>query len=248
MTCSKQFDLYVDKTLTCFSSGNPPDAEKSTAYSFFLVPNSPPAPTYHFVISAGALPTGLVLDPATGEIHGTTPGAYADYTFTVALTGAACPCSKQYTIKIKCQPTIPDSIAGLVWTFGGGVSGSGGNLSISTNSLAVLTSTAKFIQRSGVQKSITGLMSAIHLWGSGGVGGSVNFILRLYNDETNTLLSNLCAASRSGGAGCTDLTPANSTSTYSTLNSCTRYRLEIEVDGDPNCQVSTASVLITGTF
>ena len=55
---------------------------------------------YTFAISSGSLPSGLILNPATGMISG-TPNAAGTFTFTVTATDINnCPGSRQYTIVI----------------------------------------------------------------------------------------------------------------------------------------------------
>ncbi|HNG31453.1 MAG TPA: putative Ig domain-containing protein [Blastocatellia bacterium] len=64
-----------------------------------------PAGTYTFSLSAGNLPSGLTLNPNTGQLSGivTTAGAFI---FTVkALTAGGCAGTQSYTLAIAC-PTI----------------------------------------------------------------------------------------------------------------------------------------------
>lgn len=54
--------------------------------------------SYTFSVSSGALPTGLILNPATGAITG-TPTAVGTFTFTItAVDSLGCPGSRQYTV------------------------------------------------------------------------------------------------------------------------------------------------------
>lgn len=63
-------------------------------------------PPYTFAITEGALPTGLLLDPATGEITG-TPTTDGIFSFTITATdGIACPGSQAYTIVIGIPPSV----------------------------------------------------------------------------------------------------------------------------------------------
>jgi len=64
-----------------------PDAVQDENYSVFLtaIGGTPP---YNWTISSGALPSGLNLDGATGEIHG-TPTTVGTSSFTVTVTDAS---------------------------------------------------------------------------------------------------------------------------------------------------------------
>jgi hypothetical protein len=81
---------------------NPPTLPNGTAgaaYNQIVSATGGTAP-YTFAISSGALPTGLLLNPATGAITGTptTPGTFS---FTITATDAAgCSGSRPYTVNI----------------------------------------------------------------------------------------------------------------------------------------------------
>lgn len=57
-------------------------------------------------ITAGALPTGITLDPTTGLISGTGSGATADYNFTVTATNPAGSNSQSFMIRL--DPDLPE--------------------------------------------------------------------------------------------------------------------------------------------
>ncbi|WP_433046960.1 putative Ig domain-containing protein [Dactylosporangium sp. CS-033363] len=75
---------------------------------------------YGFAVTAGALPAGLTLDPATGELSGTptTPGAY---NFTVTVTdGGGGTAGQAYTLTLTSTPTVntntlPDAVVGTAF-------------------------------------------------------------------------------------------------------------------------------------
>jgi hypothetical protein len=65
-----------------------------------------PAATYVFSVSSGALPTGLILNGASGAITG-TPTTAGTFTFTITATDTnGCSGSRQYTITIA-SPGCP---------------------------------------------------------------------------------------------------------------------------------------------
>jgi hypothetical protein len=79
---------------------------------------------FNFSLSSGALPPGLTLDPATGQLTGTALMA-GTYTFTVAATdGTLCPGSRAYTLAIECQtitvrpgnPSLPRGTVGVAYS------------------------------------------------------------------------------------------------------------------------------------
>lgn len=76
-----------------------PSGTVNTAYSVTVSATGGAAP-YTFAITAGTLPTGLTLDPATGVISG-TPTVAIEATVTVGITDAnGCPASMVYCIVI----------------------------------------------------------------------------------------------------------------------------------------------------
>jgi len=66
------------------SCNNPPDAAIGVPYSHSLTA-SDGSPPYSFMLTGGALPAGLSLDPQTGEISGTPTGPAGDYPFQVTV-------------------------------------------------------------------------------------------------------------------------------------------------------------------
>lgn len=81
-----EFDGQVSIPQPSISTADLPDGEVDSAYSEFLTANDGSLP-FTWTISAGALPAGLTLDAATGEIFG-TPSMEETQTFTVVVSDA----------------------------------------------------------------------------------------------------------------------------------------------------------------
>jgi hypothetical protein len=82
-----------------------PSGTVGTAYNQIVSASGGTSP-YTFSVSSGALPTGLILNAASGAITG-TPTTAATFTFTITATDAAgCSGSRPYTISIA-SPGCP---------------------------------------------------------------------------------------------------------------------------------------------
>lgn len=76
-----------------------PNGTVGTPYNQVVSATGGTAP-YTFSVSSGALPTGLLLNQATGAITG-TPTAAGTFTFTItAVDAGGCPGSRQYTVVV----------------------------------------------------------------------------------------------------------------------------------------------------
>jgi hypothetical protein len=214
-TCNQEVSIFVgDYAADCFDSGNPPDADiiAGNPYSFQLIPHQPTTSVYGYTISAGSLPNGLAIGPATGLISGQATVAGA-FTFTVSLIGVCWPCSKEYTITAKCHATIsdvPPTVPLFTLTGPGAQLASAGPYYI--------------VQRTGAGKNIT--FSALANVKTS-ASTSWNWHTALYNDETSAFIGNFGGDATSGGpaGSCNTVGPLNNSGTVS-LDSCTRYRLE----------------------
>lgn len=80
-----------------------PNGEVGTVYSETITASGSTALPYTFAVSSGALPTGLNLDPLTGEITG-TPTVFGTFNFTITATDTdGCFGSQAYTVVIAAQ-------------------------------------------------------------------------------------------------------------------------------------------------
>jgi uncharacterized delta-60 repeat protein len=97
-TASLTWTVTPQLVAPAITSGPPPGATLQAAYSFTVTASGFPAPT--FSVSAGALPDGLGLDSATGEITG-TPTNTGSFDFTVTATNSAGAGSRLYTVVVS---------------------------------------------------------------------------------------------------------------------------------------------------
>ena len=82
-----------------------PEGVQATPYSVSLAATGGTAP-YCYVVSAGALPAGLALDPATGQVSG-TPTSAGLAAFDVRATDArGCSGTASYTIAVTAAPAV----------------------------------------------------------------------------------------------------------------------------------------------
>jgi hypothetical protein len=104
-----------------FTSPVAPDGVAGTAYSHTFTASGTTPVT--FTVTAGTLPTGLTLDPATGVLSGTPTTAGTD-TFTVTATNAAGIAVQVSTVTIApapvapafTSPVAPDGVAGTAYS------------------------------------------------------------------------------------------------------------------------------------
>jgi hypothetical protein len=111
-TGARAYTLNVAVALTV-GPATLPNATYGSPYSQTLVPVGGTAP-FAFNISAGALPAGLTLDPATGAISG-TPTSAATATFTITVTDSA-----GFTTTRSYTMTVAPPVLTLTAGFGGG--------------------------------------------------------------------------------------------------------------------------------
>jgi hypothetical protein len=97
-----------------------PGGTLGTAYNQTLTAEGAAGP-YSFAVTAGALPGGVALNPATGALSG-PPTASGSFTFTITATGTGgCTGSRAYTLTIACPTitlmpgTLPNAQAGVAY-------------------------------------------------------------------------------------------------------------------------------------
>lgn len=98
---STRFSGVSSLALAC---GSPPAGQLGQNYSAGLVPSGGVAP-YTFAIIAGALPTGLSLNAATGAITG-SPSALGLFTFTAQVTDSSAN-TASVVCSISINPMLP---------------------------------------------------------------------------------------------------------------------------------------------
>ena len=86
-----------------------PPGALSTAYAQTLTATGTPGP-FTFSVSAGSLPPGLTLNPASGAVTG-TPTTTGAFTFTILATDPAAQATgtRQYTVNVFPRPTLSPS-------------------------------------------------------------------------------------------------------------------------------------------
>jgi hypothetical protein len=99
ITASKAFTLSIASGLTISNAPTLPGGTAGTAYSLTLAAVGGATP-YTWSITAGALPSGVAINPATGGITG-TPTAAGSVAFTAKVTdNSSASASKAFTLVI----------------------------------------------------------------------------------------------------------------------------------------------------
>jgi hypothetical protein len=112
---TQAYTLVINCPTISLSPASLPNGTVGAAYSQTLSA-SPAGGNYSFSVSAGSLPSGLSLNPATGSLSG-TPSVSGTFNFTITATGfGTCAGSRTYTITIGgggCPTiTLPGSLSG----------------------------------------------------------------------------------------------------------------------------------------
>jgi hypothetical protein len=121
VSATKSFSLSIAASLAISTQPALPSGGVGTAYTQALTAVGGMAP-YSWSVSAGALPGGLNLSPASGIISG-TPTTVGNFSFTVQVTdNNSVTTSKGFTLSIvsaltiSTAPTLPGGAVGVVYT------------------------------------------------------------------------------------------------------------------------------------
>ncbi|HXI43018.1 MAG TPA: putative Ig domain-containing protein, partial [Bryobacteraceae bacterium] len=105
VTSTKQFTITIANGLTIATAPTLPGGSVGTAYSQTLTAVGGTSP-YTWIVTTGALPPGLSLNPATGAITG-NPSSTGIFNFTVQVTdSASVKASKAFTLDIASSLVI----------------------------------------------------------------------------------------------------------------------------------------------
>jgi hypothetical protein len=120
-TGSRAYSLVVDCPVITVNPATLPGATVGTAYSQ-SVSSAGGIGASTFAVTAGALPTGLLLNGTSGAITG-TPTAAGTYDFTITATDVnGCTGSRAYTVVATCPPitlspaTLPGGTTGIAYS------------------------------------------------------------------------------------------------------------------------------------
>lgn len=139
VTATKVFTITIASGLTISTPPSLPGGAAGAAYSQALSAVGGTAP-YTWSITAGSLPSGLGLNPATGVING-TPTSSGTFNFIVQVTdNASVKATKTFTLTISASlaiispPTLPSGAVGT--TYSQSLAASGGASPYSWNVLS----------------------------------------------------------------------------------------------------------------
>ena len=120
-TATKTFTLAVASTLSITTAPKLANGTVSVGYSQALNATGG-TPPYHWSVSSGGLPSGLVLDSGTGNIGG-VPTTAGSFSFTVQVTDSASASAvKQFTLAVASgltvttPSTLPSGSAGVFYS------------------------------------------------------------------------------------------------------------------------------------
>lgn len=122
-TGPQAYTLTVGSPTLQLPGGPMPAATRNQAYTADVGPASGGTTPYTYVVSSGALPSGLSLNTTTGEISG-TPSALGTFSFSITATDSTTGVGAPFSITQSRSITVADSVpvAGPVTaTFGYGV-------------------------------------------------------------------------------------------------------------------------------
>ncbi|WP_238691541.1 putative Ig domain-containing protein [Xanthomonas campestris] len=124
-TGDQAYSLTVAAPNLALPASNLPAGTAGQAYTAAISPATGGTAPYSYALSAGALPSGVVLDAATGALSG-TPTVSGTFNFTLTVTDStpspAAQASQSYTLSIAGatlvpgQPTLPPAMRGTPYS------------------------------------------------------------------------------------------------------------------------------------
>ncbi|MGY0675014.1 putative Ig domain-containing protein [Xanthomonas campestris] len=124
-TASQAYAVTVAGPNLALPASNLPAGTAGQAYTAAISPATGGTAPYSYALTAGALPSGVVLDAATGALSG-TPTVSGTFNFTLTVTDStpspAAQASQSYTLSIAGatlvpgQPTLPPAVRGTPYS------------------------------------------------------------------------------------------------------------------------------------
>ncbi|WP_192884079.1 putative Ig domain-containing protein [Xanthomonas campestris] len=124
-TGDQAYSLTVAAPNLALPASNLPAGTAGQAYTAAISPATGGTAPYSYALTAGALPSGVVLDAATGALSG-TPTVSGTFNFTLTVTDStpspAAQASQSYTLSIAgatlvpSQPTLPPAVRGTPYS------------------------------------------------------------------------------------------------------------------------------------
>lgn len=124
-TGDQAYSLTVAAPNLALPASNLPAGTAGQAYTAAISPATGGTAPYSYALTAGALPSGVVLDAATGTLSG-TPTVSGTFNFTLTVTDStpspAAQASQSYTLSIAGatlvpgQPTLPPAVRGTPYS------------------------------------------------------------------------------------------------------------------------------------
>ena len=116
---SKIFTLTINSAFWIMTDSALPNAKAGESYSVTLSSDTDAANLVSWEILNGSLPSGMSLNPETGNISG-TPSRAGSYTFTVRAVSGYSVAQKQFTLKVELvitsDPYLANGTAGEMYT------------------------------------------------------------------------------------------------------------------------------------
>lgn len=124
-TGDQAYSLTVAAPNLALPASNLPAGTAGQAYTAAISPATGGTAPYSYALTTGALPSGVVLDAATGELSG-TPTVSGTFNFTLTVTDStpspAAQANQSYTLSIAGatlvpgQPTLPPAVRGTPYS------------------------------------------------------------------------------------------------------------------------------------